>query len=150
MQISDDVYQWLTVDSEILGLRLDTLVPVPDPSEYGAPSHCEPPLTFSVSSLRNAERIESIKVTDFAGPTETQPEDFKVVRDVQLSVFAYELHSTPKQSPSDSRASLHASSEGPWKLTVLPNRDLARTWDSLVFTSFDPSQTLRSIARIGT
>lgn len=111
-------------------------------------SACHQLLTLSVESFPNADRIESIRVTDFSGPTDTQPYAFKALSDVKLTVHAYELHSMVNRSSPDRRNPQNVSSEGPGRVTILPNKALAGTWDSLVFEKFDPAQILRSIARI--
>lgn len=106
-------------------------------------------LTGPVNSLPNAERIESIRVTDYSGPLDTDSRAFKTFDDVRVTVHAYELHSAVNESALQGRrVPQHISNEGPGRITILPSEALAGTWDSLVFEDFDPAQILRSIARI--
>lgn len=90
------------------------------------------------SCLEHAHLIQSIRVADASGPP--NPDDRYNIQTFLPVVHAYELH----ELEGNDRQSRQDTAE---RMIELPSRNLAGIWDSLMFETIDPSQTLRSISR---
>lgn len=99
-------------------------------------------------NIPHANLIQSVRIVDFCGPG--RPDTFHEIDDVRLVLHCYRLNDP--HSPielSNGRGIMNKQQNGVQeRVTELPSKTLAGTWDSLMFESINPAQTLRSIARI--